>query len=562
MTAIAAWRRYRRRFGSRATIRQDLRAGVVLGVESVPDGLAAGLLAGVNPLFGLNAYIVGTLAGALTTGSVLMTVQATGAMAVIVADVPQVHGVDSASAIATLTVLAGVAMLGLGLAGAGSLVRFIPSAVLFGFVNAVAVNIVLSQLENLTGFASDVGSRLARAGDTLLHLPQLSWWSVLIGTLTVVLILVLERTRLGALAMVVAIVTASLFVLLLPAGSVATIGEIATVERQLPGISWPSLDMVLELIVPALSLALVGLVQGAAISGSVPNPDGRYPGASADFRGQGIANIACGMLQGLPVGGSMSATALGTAAGARTALANVVAAIVMISAVLVFGPLIGYIAMPALAGLLIVVGVRTFKPAQIALVFRTGPVQIAVFVVTFALTLFIPLQYAVIAGVGLAVVLHIARQSNRVRVTAWEFDEGDPRPREVMTPASIGPREVVVLNPYGALFFASAEAFRAQLPDARAGANQAYVIIRLRGTDELGVTFLTMLQKYAAELSAAGATLMVAGVGARVIAQLRTTRLHRVIGVENIFPADVRVGDAVHEARNEAARRQSASAAD
>ncbi len=529
---------------------------MVLGVESIPDGLAAGVLAGVNPLFGLNAYIVGTLAGALTTGSVLMTVQATGAMAVIIGDVPQVHGEGSATAIATLTVMAGIVMLGLGLAGAGSLVRFIPSAVLFGFVNAVAVNIVLSQIENLTGYQSDAGSRIGRAGDTLLHLPQVSWWSLLVGLLTVALILLLERTPLGALSMVVAIIAGSLVAFLLPDGAVATIGEVATIERQLPSLTWPSLLLAFDLIVPALSLALVGLVQGAAISGSVPNPDGRYPSASADFRGQGVANIASGMLQGIPVGGSMSATALVATAGARTATANVFAAMVMIATVLIFAPLIGYIAMPALAGLLIVVGVRSVKVAQIALVFRTGTVQAGIFLVTFVLTLFIPLQYAVLAGVGLAVVLHIARQSNRVRVTRWEFDAGETRPRELPAPESIGPREIVVLNPYGALFFASSEAFRAQLPDAGEDAHQSYVIVRLRGTDELGVTFLTMLRKYSADLAAVGATLMVAGVGERVVSQLRMTGLSEEIGRENVFPAEARVGDAVLRARAEAVRRQ------
>ena len=528
----------------------------MLGVESIPDGLAAGVLAGVNPLLGLNAYIVGTLAGALTTGSVLMTVQATGAMAVIIADVPQVHGDGSAAAIATLTVMAGIVMLVLGLVGAGSLVRFIPSAVLIGFVNAVAVNIVLSQLENLSGYHSNAGSRIGRAGDTVLHLPQVSWWSLIIGLVTVALVLLLERTRLGALSMVVAIVLGSVVALLLPAGAVATIGEIASIERQLPTVTWPSLVMAFELVVPALSLALVGLVQGAAISGAVPNPDGKYPSASADFRGQGIANIASGVLQGIPVGGSMSATALVRAAGARSATANLVAGVVMITTVLIFAPLIGFIAMPALAGLLMLVGVRTFKVPQVAMVFRTGSVQAAVFLVTFVLTLFIPLQYAVLAGVGLAVVLHIARQSNRVRVTMWVFDQGETRPREVPAPRFVRPGEILVLNPYGALFFASVESFRAQLPDPGDDAQESYVILRLRGTDELGVTFLTMLRKYSADLARAGATLMVAGVGERVVTQLRTTRIHDEIGRDNIFPAAERIGDAVVTARTEAIRRQ------
>lgn len=549
------WRRYRRRFGTRRTIAKDLRAGIVLGVESVPDGLAAGLLAGVNPLYGLNAYIVGTLFGAVATGSVFMTVQATGAMAVIVADVPEIHGPQAVGAMATMTIMAGIAMLALGLAGLGRLVRFIPAAVLIGFVNAVAVNIVLSQLENLTGFASTSGNRLTRAVDTLLHLGQVSWWSILVGGVTVALILILERTPIGALSMVVGIVVGSLLVLALPDGSVATISGVAEVERSMPEISLPDLSLLLALIVPALSLALVGLVQGAGISGSIPNPDGKYPNASADFRGQGIANIATGLLQGMPVGGSMSATSLARAAGARSASANLIAGAVMVLIVLLFAPLIGYIAMPSLAGLLMVIGVRTFKPDQIVMVMKTGSVQIAVFLVTFALTLLIPLQYAVLTGVGLAVILHIARQSNRVRMKRWVFDDAGGLPRETEPPVRLERGEIVILTPYGSLFFASADAFRSQLPNPDADAAGAFVILRLRGTDELGVTFLTMLRTYATELRAAGATLMVAGIGTRVSSQLTATGVREVIGAENVFPAHPRLGDATNKALAAAARR-------
>jgi SulP family sulfate permease len=229
----------------------------------------------------------------------------------------------------------------------------------------------------------------------------------------------------------------------------------------------------------------------------------------------------------------------------------------MVLSVLLFAPLIGYIAMPALAGLLILVGVRTVKPHQIAMVLKTGPVQIAVFLVTFALTLAIPLQYAVLSGVGLAVILHIARQSNRVRVRRWVFDDASGRPTETDPPSTLATDATIVLTPYGSLFFASAPSFRQQLPNPDGTAAGTFVIIRLRGTDELGVTFLTMLRSYAQELAAVGATLMVAGVGARVHAQLVSTGVHSIIGEENVFVERPRLGDALAAALDEVARRRS-----
>ena len=131
----------------RDTLRADAVAGLVLGVQSVPDGLATGLLAGVNPLAGLYAYIVGTFTGALITSSAFMAIQGTGAMAMIVADVPGLHqSADAERALVTLSILTGVIMLAAGLLKLGGLLRFVSNAVMVGFINAVGVNIVLGQL--------------------------------------------------------------------------------------------------------------------------------------------------------------------------------------------------------------------------------------------------------------------------------------------------------------------------------------------------------------------------------------------------------------------------------
>jgi SulP family sulfate permease len=134
----------------------------------------------------------------LATSSVFMTVQATGAMAVIIADVPVVTtGPDAARALFTLSVITGLVMLALGLLRMGRLVRFIPNAVLTGFINAVVVNIVLGQLANLTGYGSAAGNRVTRSIDTLVHVSSFDWPTLAIGLLTIVLILLLERTPWG-----------------------------------------------------------------------------------------------------------------------------------------------------------------------------------------------------------------------------------------------------------------------------------------------------------------------------------------------------------------------------
>ena len=536
----------------RDTLREDSVAGLVLGVQSVPDGLASGLLAGVNPLAGLYAYMVGTITGAFFTSSAFMAVQATGAMSMVVADVPAVHDAsDPARALFTLSVLTGVIMLAAGLLRLGSVLRFVSNAVMVGFLSAVGVNIVLGQLANFTGYQAQGSNRVVRALNTLLHPAQLHLQTLAIGATTIALILLLGRTRLGALGLVVAVIVASAAAAALGWADVATLNELADIPRSLPLPEAPMLRLVPLLVVPALSLAFIGLVQGAGISANFPNPDGSYPDASRDFVGQGAANVAAGVFQGMPVGGSLSATALNKQAGARSRQALVIAGLVMAVVIVAFAGLVGKLAMPSLAGLLMLIGYRTIKPADLQSVWRTGAVQKVVLVTTFALTMLIPLQYAVLVGVGLSVILHVVRQSNQVTIKRRQIDpegnfiETDP-------PVRLPAEEVVILQPYGSLFFAAAPVFEAALPALTDASRHSVVILRLRGRSDLGTTFMDVLYRYAEGLAALGSKLVIVSANQRIQEQLVVTGIIDLIGFENVYTGDERVGATVKRAHADA----------
>ncbi len=533
--------------GVRSPSSADLRAGLVKGLVSVPDGLATGLLAGLSPVAGLYGYLFGALAGAVTTSSVIMSVQGTSAMAVIVADTPGLRGPDGPRALATLVVLTGLFMLAAGLARLGSLVRYVPNAVLTGFVNAVALNIMLTQLAGVTGYDGRGNNRVIRAVDTLVNVGSFQWAIVAVAALTIAGILLLERTALGPLGMVVAVVAVSGAAALLPGLGFPDLASVAEVPQSLPPPVLPLLSTVPDLLIPAASLAFVGLVQGAAIAQSQPNPDGRYPDASGDFRGQGIANIVAGILRGMPVGGSMSGTAIVVAAGGRGRAANLVAAGVMILVILLAGPIAGYIALPALSALLMLIGYRTFKVDQALMVWRTGKTQATIMTITFVLTLLVPMQYAVLSGVGISVILFVARQSNRVTVVRWVL-EPHGMPHEVEPPRELAGGDVVVLTPYGSLFFASAGVFESQLPEVVPESAGAVVVLRLRGKEELGSTFIRTIVRYHERLGAAGSWLVLSGVGERVRRQLASTGALGVLGTENVFPATRRVGESLQAA--------------
>jgi SulP family sulfate permease len=535
----------------RETLRQDGIAGLVLGLQSVPDGLATGLLTGISPLAGLNAYMVGLLAGTLATGSTFMAIQGTGAMAMIIADTPAVQeSATPETALFTLAVLTGVVMLVAGILRLGFVLRFVSNAVMVAFINAVGVNIILGQLENFTGYAAEGANRITRALATVTSPTELDLPSVAIGVATIALIIAIERTRLGALGLVIAVVVTSGAVALLGLQSVATLADLGIELDGLPAPVLPSLGLVPVLVVPALSLAFVGLVQGAGISANFPNPDGTYGDPSRDFVGQGVANVAAGVFQGMPVGGSVSASALNRAAGGRSRQSLLIAGIVIGITIVALGGVVQLVAMPALAGLLMLIGFRTIKPADLLSVWRTGPLQKTVLAVTFTLTMIIPLQYAVLVGVGMSTLLFVIRQSNRLVLRRRVPVDGHDT--EVDPPADLPPGEVVVLQPYGSLFFAAAPAFEAALPRVGAGSRGSVVIVRLRGRSDLGTTFIDVLGRYAQQLASAGSKLVLVSTNERIDEQLAATGIADVVGRENIYRGDERVGATLARARRDA----------
>ena len=263
----------------RETVGHDLNAGMVLGVESVPDGLASGLLAGVNPLAGLYAYLFGLAGAALFTSSSFLAVQATGAMALVVSDVDLASRADPERALFTLSVLTGLVMVAAGLLGAGSLLRFVPTAVMTGFVTAVGINIVLGQLGNFTGYAASGANRVTRTLDLLLHPGRIELSTLLVGVVTLVGIVVLQRTRLQSFGLVVAVVLGSLLA------------------------AWPRLDPPVALVRDLADRPPVTTRPGAARGGRRRVPDRAGDVAGLRRPGAGRGRGRRGPAPGQPVGG-------------------------------------------------------------------------------------------------------------------------------------------------------------------------------------------------------------------------------------------------------------------
>jgi sulfate permease, SulP family len=195
-------------------------------------------------------------------------------------------------------------------------------------------------------------------------------------------------------------------------------------------------------------------------------------------------------------------------------------------------------------------------------VWKTGAIQATVMTVTLVLTMIIPLQQAVLVGVGISMILFIIRQSNQVRIRRLEIDGSDGRMRESDPPTFLGSNEVVVLQPYGSLFFASAKIFGEELPDVTRETKNSVVVLRLRGMSDLGSTLMEVLNRYGSELKLASSKLVIVSDQERVIEQLAITGVSKTLGRDNIYASDEWVGQTVRVAADEARDWVAANAAD
>ena len=520
----------------RETFLNDLRAGLVMAVVNVPGGLANGLLAGVNPVYGVYSMIAGTTVAALFTSSVIMNVDSTSATALATLDA--LGGVPEEQVVANLVVLGllvGAFMLLFGFLKLGSLVRFISNAVMTGFLSGLGVLTILGQVGDLTSYYSEAGNKVTRTIDTILNWQKIDLATLAVGLLTIGIIVVVNRTRFEKYSLLAGVLLTTILVALVDPATVAVVGDTTEIPRSLPNLNLPDLSLIMAMLLPAVTIAIIALVQAAGVSGSIPNPDGEYPDPSGDFKGQGAGNLAVGLVGGIPVGGSVSGTIMIQNMGGKSRWANIFTGIFAGVSILLIAPFIERIPMATLAGLLITVGFSMINVHRIQTVWNTGLAPLTIMTITFVTTLFAPLQAAVALGVILHIFLYVFKSAERVRIEQVVL-RSDGSIVEAEAPTELPSNEIVVLVPIGSLFFAGAAEFESDLPNV-GEAHHSVVIILLRDRDEVGSTFIRVLERYTKLLQDQGNLLMLSGLNQEVIEQLERTGLLDLIGKDNVFPA-------------------------
>lgn len=543
--------RTRRRLSGGASLYRDALAGLSAAMNGVPDGMAGGLLAGVNPIHGLYANIVGPLVGGMLASTALLMITTTSAASLVSGQaLTGLSEEEREGPFFLMVVLAGLFQLLVGVLRLGQITRFVSFSVMTGFLSGIAVVLLLNQLPTAAGYEAAGDQGLAKVMDLILNIGEADLVSVALAALTFVIAVGLQCTLLWRAATLIAIVVPSALVVLFDLQGVRIVADIGDISGGMPMPVFPALsDFSFEVITGALAVAIVVLVQGAGVGQSIRNPGGARTRISRDFVAMGAANVASGLFRGLPVGGSLTATTLGRTAGARSRATGIFMGLWMLVIVVVLSAAVSQVAMPALAGLLVLIAVRALRPRDIVSVWKVGwPARIAA-VSTFASTLIFSIQAAVAIGVVLSILMHIFTSSTNVTVV--ELRESDEGVREIDPPERISGDHVTVLDIHGHLFFAGARTLERMLPAPEG--QRPVVILRLRGRVYLGATLIEVLSDYADRLDAYGGRLYLTGLSESAYKEvLEHSEKFDLDGPVRAYQATPLLGESTRKARDDA----------
>ena len=526
----------------------DMVAGFTNAVVSVPSGMATAALAGVNPVYGLYATVVSPTVGGLFTSSQVMQIATTGASALTAGQAIAVYPAEErGAALFVLVGLAGLFLVAFGLLRAGRLVRYISYPVMTAFLSGVAAALLMDQAAQFAGYSSQVPFTLGAFVDLLVRLNEVSWTTVAIGSIALVIMVSLARTPAAGGASFVALVVPTVVAFWWRPEGVALVRDVSEIPAGPPPFELPDLTVLTPgLVGSAVALAVVIAVQGAGVSQAVLNPDGTRADTSRDMLAQGLGNTAASFFNGMPTGASVGQSALNVQVGARSRFAMIFHGLGMLVIIVLASQLVGLVPMTVLAAILMVAAFRAIRFTAMRSIWQVGGSARWAMAVTFLATLLTTVPMAVAIGVVLSLVLFIVRAGQAVEVHGLEIDD-EGLIHVVPAPETLRSHAVTVLDVDGSLYFAAARTLRERLPPASSGQGAA-VVLRVRGNTQIGATFIEEINDYAEQLARRGGRLYLSGVTTKLA--LRILRSERVALDEEVIlvPGEEILGASLREA--------------
>ena len=459
---------------NRKTLRLDLLAGLVAAVMVLPQGVAFATLAGMPPEYGLYGAMLPAIVGALWGSSWHLVSGPTNATSLMVFATVSAFAAPFTptyvTLVLTLNLMVGLIKLGLGLARLGSLVNFISTAVVIGFTAGAGLLIIGAQLRNFFGIPiPQEASFLLGLRDFVTHLDETDPGVLAVGAFTLLAAMAGKRWWPRVPYMLTGIVLGAAFAWMLGLLNLAHVPTIGALPSAVPPLSAPDLSLhTWQTLAPiALALTVIGLSEAISSARAVALKSGQRIDGNQEFIGQGLANIVGSFTSSYPTSGSFNRTGANYEAGARTPLACVFSAVMLLVILLLVRPLAGFLPVASMAAVLFMVAWGLIDIRAMRRVWRTSRADALTLAVTFIATLTIRLEVAILVGVlvSLLIYLNWATHPQVVRVVP---DPGAQRRFRAARRDSLLCPQLDILRIDGALFFGSVEHIRDEIEAARA----------------------------------------------------------------------------------------------
>ena len=520
------------------TLIQDLLAGVIVGIVALPLAIAFGIASGASPEAGILTAIVAGFIISFFGGSKVQIGGPTGAFIVIVYGIIQEYGM---SGLMIATFMAGAFLILMGVLHLGTIIKYIPYPIVVGFTSGIALTIFATQIKDLFGLQieSVPADFLGKWGVYAQHIDTINWWSLLVGACSILIIVFtpkVSRRIPGSLAAIILMTLATLGLKALGIEGIKTIGDRFSINSALPQPEVPKInwDSVRHLAQPALVIAMLGAIESLLSAAVADGVIGDRHNSNQELVAQGIANMVSPLIGGIPATGAIARTMTNINNGGRTPVAGIAHAVVLALIYLFLMPLVKYIPMSCLAGILMVVAYNMSEWRSFRAILRNPKSDIIVLLVTFFLTVIFDLTVAIEVGVLIACLLCMKRMAETTNVSVLS-DEIDPMAdTDVQGNLEhlIIPEGVKVYEINGPYFFGIGNKFEEMMGDM--GGRARVRIIRMRKVpfiDSTGVHNLSNMCRMCAQM---GVKVVLSGVNPTVMKVLEDAGMDEVVGKENI----------------------------
>ena len=525
---------------SLSRLKDDLIAGIVIGIVALPLAIAFGTASGVTPTIGLITAIIGGFMVSAFGGNSVQIGGPTGAFIVIVYNIIAVFGLQG---LAIATFMAGLILVVMGLFHLGTVIKFIPYPIVVGFTAGIALTIFSTQINDFFGLGlTNVPSEfIPKWGVYFQNLGNIDLATLGVGLVSLLVIVgtpFISKKLPGALIAIIVMTVAVYFLnTLFPEFKVETIGDrFGSMSSDIPAPHGFELSMatINQLMPSAFTIAILCAIESLHSATVADGVTGSRTNSNTELIGQGIANITVPFFGGIPVTGAIARTMTNITNGGRTPVAGIVHTIVLLLIFLFLMPLINYVPMSCLAAVLIVVSYNMSGWRTIIGIFKSPKSDISVLIVTFLLTVIFDLTIAIEIGLLLAVVLFLRRvmENTQIKVYGEQLDvaEGTEATTHEVLDVAEG---VEVYEIDGPFFFGVATKFDEMMRTSMA--NKPIVrIIRMRKVPFIDSTGLHNLEILIKSSQKENIHVVLSGVQETVHETLKHAKIHQLIGEEHI----------------------------